>query len=76
MEKLFRGEDYNVCPTCRAAIDAAADEIEIRRENGEESMISGRVSLDIIDDPEAACTLAYDRGQTCSSKGEECSAES
>ena len=75
-ETLLRGKDYvGSCPACVAAIDTAADEIEARREMGEESMISGRVSLDLIDDNEAASMLAYDRGQTCSSKGGDCPVE-
>ena len=50
----------------------AADEIEARRDMGDESMMSGKVLLDLIDDEEAACMLAYDRGETCSGKGREC----
>ncbi len=72
-ETLLRGKDYEgSCPMCKAAIDAAADEIEARRDMGDESMMSGQVLLDLIDDPEAASMLAYDRGQTCSGKGREC----
>jgi len=72
-ETILRGDDYpELCESCRRAIDMVADELELRRENEEESIISGRVPVDIVGDAECACMVAYDRGLTCSSKGREC----
>ena len=63
MEKFLRGDAYpQLSAESRRAIDDIADELEILRELGQETIVSGQIIMDIIDDPEAPCTIAHDRG--------------
>ena len=53
-----------MCEACMAAVDRCAEEIAVLRSLGEETVVSGRVLID-LDDDEAPHMWTYDRKLFC-----------